>query len=730
MQPQDYVEKSVKIIACQERPELEGRCGNVRTYEGRRLCVGLTTSAPLIWVDVGSVELISQLSTPLADAMLADMTGSLAIDAANSASGEAGEQIAHKAQPKLELLPFGDAPGLGGDIVAGSLASTAELIKASAEVQMECIQILNSGADSAGMAERVRQMQGSLSRSYRAYTTWQECSAAIWPLAPGEAETLSKLLHSGVLAQASMSSTRNLLHTNAAAIEELGNNLFLLAKLPPRQAVSCGVEPNKPANHGHAEIVVTRRVLGEAAAACVPCGVSDEYFLLTSRIACSLCAAVGLASTGLASLLGPGRRIISVDRVGASRADIRSRQPSAARLVSVQAESFEQLGQVAPPPGLPASTEESILSVKLAVLQQVLRRPEAAAVAAALGVAAAGRQAPKRLADDGGGASAGGASATAAVQGAAPVAAAEEEEEEEAAAMEDDLVWFHLWAALVEQNDRWGVAFDVLLQARIAKGAPLALDGLPAALAAQLRELDDTQRSHGPSSLYAALTSAPAAWWAAAAEAGLISCELADSLGEAAVREGLKQAAMSAYRNAAFIELCTAAGADHGVLLALRDSRDYRSYSWMTSLVIEILVKARATKGAPLELDGLEAALASEVLALRRAIPLAAAASAEAGAVHVAALAASASTADDIEAARKVAGAAAAQLGKARAQAQKGPRHLLSAILEGSVSWWRAIADGGVVSIELTDTLGAPNSDQRRSLRDLVQDAVRQGSVI
>ena len=70
MQPLDYVEKSVKIIACQERPELEGRCGNVRTYEGRRLCVGLATSAPLIWVDVGSVELISQLSTPLADAML------------------------------------------------------------------------------------------------------------------------------------------------------------------------------------------------------------------------------------------------------------------------------------------------------------------------------------------------------------------------------------------------------------------------------------------------------------------------------------------------------------------------------------------------------------------------------------------------------------------------------------------------------------------------------------
>ena len=296
--------------------------------------------------------------------------------------------------------------------------------------------------------------------------------------------------------------------------------------------------------------------------------------------------------------------------------------------------------------------------------------------------------------------------------------------------MEDDLVWFHLWAALVEQSSDWGVAFDVMLQARIAKGAPLALDGLPAALAAQLGELDDTRRIRGPSSLYAALVAAPAAWWAKAAEAGLITCELAASLGEAAVREGLKQAVSSAYRNAAFIELCTAAGADHGVLLALRDSRDYRSYSWMTSLVIEILVKARATKGAPLELDGLEAALASEVLALRRAIPLAAAASAEAGAVHVAALAASASTADDIEAARKVAGAAAAQLGKARAQAQKGPRHLLSAILEGSVSWWRAIADGGVVSIELTDTLGAPNSDQRRSLRDLVQDAVRQGSVI
>jgi len=293
------------------------------------------------------------------------------------------------------------------------------------------------------------------------------------------------------------------------------------------------------------------------------------------------------------------------------------------------------------------------------------------------------------------------------------------------AAGADHGVLLALRAALLEQNECWGLAFDVMLQARIAKGAPLALDGLPAALAAQLGELDDSQRRNGPSFLYAALVAAPAAWWAKAAEAGLITCELADSLGEAAVREGLKQDAMSAYRNAAFIALCTAAGADHGVLLALRDSRDYRSYSWMTSLVIEILVKARATKGVPLELDGLEAALASEVLALRRAITLAAAASAEAGAAHVAALAASASTADDIEAARKVAGAAAAQLGKARSHAQKGPRHLLSAILEGSVSWWRAIADGGVVSIELTDTLGAPNSDQRISLRDLVQDAVR-----
>ena len=136
----------------------------------------------------------------------------------------------------------------------------------------------------------------------------------------------------------------------------------------------------------------------------------------------------------------------------------------------------------------------------------------------------------------------------------------------------------------------------------------VSLSLLPAALAAQLGELDDTQRRNGPTYLYAALVAAPAAWWAAAAEAGLITCELADSLGEAAVREGVKQAAMSAYRNAAFIALCTAAGADHGVLLALRDSRDYRSYSWMTSLVIEILVKARATKGAPLELDGLEAA--------------------------------------------------------------------------------------------------------------------------
>ena len=92
----------------------------------------------------------------------------------------------------------------------------------------------------------------------------------------------------------------------------------------------------------------------------------------------------------------------------------------------------------------------------------------------------------------------------------------------------------------------------------------------------------------------------------------------------------------------------------------------------------------------------------------------------------MAAMTASAGTADDIEAARKVAGAAAAQLlGKARAQAQKGPRHLQSAILQGSVNWWRAIADGGVVSTELTDTLGAPNSDQRTRLHDLVRDAVR-----